>query len=214
MRRKPVQKLLERIGRQRTRLGSSRERIVDRLAARPTAPRGAARADGLVLDHLDAELATVESTVAAAEDAYVLASRRVTELREERDTATGYLRELYRPIPSLLGGLPLRGAPVLAVNPGSPAALAHHIPKAIEVLRDLDRDSPPRLIGLRIDTGVLADELETALAPLEAAFRAVDDASAELKLARARAHRAFEPAPPVVKWVSTALDGLRSLADS
>ncbi len=214
MRRKPVRKLLERIAERRTNLRSSRAHLVRRLAARPAAPPGAAGAYGLVLDHLDAELAAVETGVTAAEDGYVQARERVTASRRERNCAADDLRELYIPIQHVVGRLPVRGAPVLAFNPDSPAALAHHMPLAIQVLRDLAREPPPKVIGVTIDAGVLAGELEAGLAPLEAGLRALIEAESDLQVARARADEAFGPAQPVVKWVSQALGGLRGLADS
>ncbi len=88
------------------------------------------------------------------------------------------------------------------------------MPLAIDVLRDLARKPPLKVIGITIDAGVLADGLEAALGPLKNGLRALIEAESELKIARARADEAFAPAEPVVKWVSEALDGLRGLADS
>ncbi len=88
------------------------------------------------------------------------------------------------------------------------------MPLAIEVLRDLARKPPLKVIGVTIDAGVLADGLEAALGPLEAGLHALVEAESEVKIARVRADEAFAPAEPVVKWVSEALGGLRGLADA
>ncbi len=183
-------------------------------AARPTAPPGAAAAYGLVLDHLDAELATVETGIAATEDAYVRARERITKSRRERNRAADDLREQYSGIQRALNRLPVKGGEIFAVTPGSPAALAHHMPLAIDVLRDLARQPPLKFIGVTIDAAVLADGLEAALGPLKGGLRALIEAESEVKIARARADEAFAPAEPVVKWVSEALGGLRGLADA
>ncbi len=214
MRRKPARNLLDRVARQRANLRTSRARLANRLAARPTAPPCAARAYNLVLDHLDAGLATVESAVTATEDAYVAARERAAACRQQRDQATLHLREVYIPIQRLVGRLPVKGAAALAVAADSPADLAHQMPLAIDVLRALAREPPPKVLGVTIDAAVLAGVLEAALGPLDAALRAIDEGDFELQIARGRADAAFVPAQPVVKWVSQALTGLRGFAES
>ncbi len=214
MRRKAVRKLLERMARIGANLRSSRRHLCERLAARPCAPRRAARFYRLVLDHLGAELAIVETDLTAAEDACSLARPRPTECRRQRDDATFMIRELYIPIRRLLGDLPVKGAAILAVLPASPAEFAGHLPLAIDVLRDLDRQPPWQVGGVTVDAGDLAGELEAALPTLAAALRALEEAEADLRMARSRADGAFARGEKVVSWVSEAVKGLRGLADS
>ncbi len=214
MRRAPAREPLERIARRRGTLRSSRGRLAERLGARLTAPPGAARDYGLVLDHLDAELATAEDAVTTTENAYARARERAAACRKGRDQAFTGLREPYRRIQTVLGRLPIRGAEVLAVTPASPAALVQHVPLAIEVLRDLARRPPPKVIGVTIDADVLAGELEAGLGPLMDGLRALVGAETDLKFARVQAEEALGSARPVVKWVSEALAGLRGLADA
>ncbi len=65
-------------------------------------------------------------------------------------------------LPALVAPRPPKTTPVPPSTPhprgfqrpsraGSPAALVHHMPMAIQVLRDLARESQPKLIGLRIE---------------------------------------------------------------
>ncbi len=121
---------------------------------------------------------------------------------------------LYAPIQRLLGDLPIRGSAVLAVAPSAPDALALHLPHAIEILRDLDREPPWPVNGVRVDAGALAADLETALVPLDAALGALVEAELELKFAQHRANEALDYGQKVASWVSEALDGLRGLADA
>ncbi len=214
MKRKPARQLLERAARRRATLRTSGARLAQRLSARAGAPPELVRAYDLVLDHLAAELAAVESGVTAAEDAYIAARERAAGCRKERDRSATYLRESYLRIRRVLGRLPIQGAEILAVRADSPEALAHHMPLAIAALRALDREPAPKLIGVTVDAGVLAGDLETALAPLKARLRALYEARTELKIARAGADEALGSAQPVVKWVSQALAGLRDLGSS
>ncbi len=153
------------------------------LAARPAAPRGEDFSYDLVFDHLYGELAEVEAELGCAEIEYGAAEIRVTQLRRKRERATSRLYASHRPIERFCRSQPdLKGAGIVGPTPESPDALAHQVALTVEFLRVLESDAAARrnatalAPGVRIDAGVLADDLEPGLLPLENAIAAEEEA--------------------------------------
>ncbi len=217
MRRKPARKLLRSIATLRSTLRRSRRRLCRLLADRPAASHNTARPAqdrtyGPVFDHLDAELAIVERDLAAAEDNLAANRVRPIQLRGRRDLDAASLADLHTPIRRLLGGQPIKGADILPVAPDSPEALAYHMTLAVDVLRALEREPPWPVGGVRVDAGVLADELEDGQRTLEASLRALEHSEWDVMHARSEANEAFARAGEVTSWVAWMLEGLSGLA--
>ncbi len=104
MRRKSAIRRLESIGRLRDLLRASVERLRRRLAERPAAPCGE---DGYAptFEHLDAELAAVESGLTAFETAYDLDRVKLTALRHALGRVATELYHRHAAILRLLRGV-------------------------------------------------------------------------------------------------------------
>ncbi len=148
MRRKSVRQILKSIGALRATVRSERDRIGRRLADRLAAPTHAAEGYSLVLTHLEAELAAIETDLAAAEDAYANLKHRPAELRRRRDRAALKLYERLAPLRRLLSRLPeLRSAGIVGSTPSAPRSLVEQTTQTVAFLRQLERDPPPRRRG-------------------------------------------------------------------
>ncbi len=213
MRRKSVRQILESIGRLRATVRSERVRIGRRLAERLAAPTRAAQAYSLVLAHLEAELAAIETDLAAAEDAYGNLKHRPAELRRRRDRAALKLYERLAPLRRLLSGLPeLRSTGIVGSTPSAPRPLVEQTAQTVAFLRQLERDPPPPMHGVIIDPGAAAEDLEAAGGRLGALLEELKGAEAQATAARAEAERALAHAKSVAPFVMQALEGLAGLA--
>ncbi len=213
--RKPARRILRSIARLRSSLQVCRDHLGRRLAERH-AQRGAY---GPVFDHLDAELKTVESELADAENGLAADQLSAALLRQKRDRASLELRDRHRPIERFCRSQPgLRGAGIVDSTPECPYALEQQATQTVDFLRALEADAaagrnPPALTaGVSVDTGALADDLEGGLPRLQAAITAVERAESDVRLARGRANQGFVEAERVLSWVARMLDGLSGLA--
>ncbi len=213
MRRKSVRLLLKGIGELRTTLKAQRARIGRRLATRLAAPPGVGPAYGPVLQHLEAELVALETDLAAAEDRYALVKQRPCELRRKRDAVVAELHQILRPLKRLLATISdawkYAGT---GSTPASPLELAADASSTVDFLRQLERDPPPPVLGVSLDPGAAAADLEAARLRLESVLEVLPAAESDAVAAREKAAAAMEHAKNVAPWVAQAIEGLAGLA--
>ena len=211
MRRKPIVHRLRSIARLRSVLERTRRPLDRALRDRPAARVGLTYLP--LLDHLHAELVTVERRLAGAEDAYFVAKAQAASLREERDRVADSLRQQHENVRRWL--LSLYGDSLRAVvgpAPQSPPALARHARRAVAVLRDLaHRPVTPVLGGGRIDPALLAVDLERRVEPLDVVLAQLDVAAAGIVAAQEHAARAMGEARQVESSVVRCVEGLGGL---
>ncbi len=213
MRRKSVRKVLKSIAQLRATLRSERDRIGGRLGQRLGAPIGAAQAYRTVLEHLEAELAALDTDLADAEDAYARVKQRLAELRQRRGRAASGLYKLHAPVQRLLASFPEgRGAGIVGLTAAAPRPLAEQAARTVDFLRQLEHAPPPPIRGIIIDPGAAASDLEAAGGRLEAVLEELEGAEARAAAARAEAETVIAHAGSVAPWVTRAIEGLAGLS--
>ncbi len=213
MRRKPVREILQSLGQLRRTVVAERLQLARDLGGRLAAPREAANAYRAVLAHLEAELLSLETDLAAAEDAYGAEKQRPTAFRRRRDHAAAELYALHAPLRRLLATFPcIETAGFVTQARREPDLLVAEASETLGVLRRFERDPPPPSRGIVIDPGPVAAELEAARGRLKTALGELEVAKARAGTAREEAKAAIRRTKEVAPWVTRTLEGLAGLA--
>ncbi len=162
---------------------------------------------------MEDELAALVTDLATAEDRYVAAKELLREVRGRRDGAVAALRG---PLQSLLRLLTsLSETWNFAVNgsvPPDPQGLVEEAPLIIDLLRRLERDPPPPVLGVSLDAGVAAADLEAARDRLKGVLAELAEAESGAVATRQQADAAMAHTKNVAPWVIQAIEGLAGLA--
>ena len=208
-----MRQVLESIGQLRRTVELERERLGRRLAGRLAAPPGVAEAYGPVLKHLEAELAALEAELAAAEDEYASVKQLPGELRRQRGAAVAELRRIQKPLLRLLATVfDTRRCTGIGSTPSDPQRLVAEASSTVDFLRRLERDPLPPALGVILDAGEAAADLEGARERLEEVLDLLTAAESDVTFARERAAAAIAHAESVGPWVVQAIEGLVGLA--
>lgn len=221
MRRKAVVRSLESIARLRAVLracsASLARRVACRLGRRQEAPRDGDLDCRPLLESFRAELALVERGLTVAEDEYARARARGMDLRPEHEDAKWSLHRKQSQIRRLISQLPdgrrlLEQAAIASTTPQAAPALVRQTERTIRLLSDLDPATLKPSACLRIDPGILGEELQTPLRRLEAAGATLEDARAAADVRRCRADDELARAKLVVPGIARCLESLCRLA--
>ena len=216
MRRKAVTRCLDTIRKLRATIRFSGEDLVHRLARRSAASVRESFIYRPVLEHWDAELATVESALSLAEDAYVRDKARLADLRRQRNKAALALREEYNRLHRLLRAVvdleDLTCADIMTPPPVSATMLPRHVDCAAHLIRDLDREGHWPLSRIGLPAALVAESLAAGASELTDANRALDEAAVDVDLSHSQADDATDAAARVAPWIAKALDSLCRLA--
>ncbi len=166
MRRVDVSRRLGSVEEVRASLGAHRGRIDDNLnVQRPPSPDSGFSYQSM-FDHMDGELAKVESQLVEAEDRHVRQMVVISQLRRRRDhgvtdvydkqtAARGVLVHLYGK------DRDFEVAAVPGQTPQSSKVLAEQVDQTVKLLRNPEGESPShRVAGVGVDLATMADDLE------------------------------------------------------
>ncbi len=212
--RKSVRDLVSAIGRLRATIEVQRHRIARRLGERLAASPRAAEAYPPVLEHLEAELATLEADLVAAENAYLEAKQRLAGLRRLRERAVRDLHQLHAPLERHLTGIVEMPGGGRGGATRDPHALVQQAGCTVDVLRVLESDPPPPILGVSLDPAAAAADLGAARERLAAVLGELTAEESDVKLAQAEAEAAIAHCESVAPWVARTLEGLAGLAQA
>ncbi|MCP3957137.1 MAG: hypothetical protein GY719_04735 [bacterium] len=212
MRRKTVTRRLDTIRKLRAMIRFSGDDLVHRLSRRAAAAVRESSPYRPVLEHFDAELATVERALGPAEDAYDRDKARLGGLRQQRNDAASKLRDEYKRLHRLLRAVVepelLTGAGITCPPPAGTAVLARHVECTAHVLRDLDRAGQWPLARIGLPVALAAESLESGARQLTEAGRDLDRGVVAADISRNLADEAATRADRVVPWIARALASL------
>ena len=215
MRRKQVSRRLSSISEVRTSLRTHRDHIGSRLEERyvPATPEDAISYQRH-FDHMDQELARVESGLVAAEDAHVRNLIRIVELRRGVRKATEAVYDKQVAGRRVLAGLygkerDFELAAVEGATPQTPRILAEQVDQTIKLLRDPGVEIPEEAIkGVAVDFGTVADDLQDGLNGLGDVRADLDLSTKAADGTRQIVHKAIEAYDRVFPWVAQNLESL------
>ncbi|MCP3962630.1 MAG: hypothetical protein GY719_32730 [bacterium] len=226
MRSKEVSRRLGSIAEVRASIQTHRDRIASQVEERytPASTDAAAGYPQTYFDHMDHELATVETRLVEAEDAHIRRLVRLAELRRRRGEVVknlydkqvagrGVLADLYK-------GREFELTAVEGSTPQKPQALAEQVDQTVKLLRDPGVEIPePAVAGIAVEFEAVALDLETSLKPLQEVRGLVTRAAKAADGTRQIVHVAIEAYDRVFPWVAQNLESLfrlvgeRELAD-
>ncbi len=95
-----------------------------------------------------------------------------------------------------------------------PLALVQQAGCTVDLLRRLERDAPPPVLGVSLDPAAADADLEAARERLAAVLEELTAAESNAKLAQAEAEAAIAHTESVAPWVARTLEGLAGLAQA
>ena len=224
MRRKEVTRPLTSIAEVRASMFAHRNEIGRLLDERPTSPEGGGFSQ-IYFDQMDAELATVEGNLVAAEDAHVRKQAQVVQARRlSRQLADGIYDKQTAARQILAGTFGSQHAFELAATSGNtpqgPMTLPEQVDQTIKMLRDPAGALPTvRIRGVELSFSDMADDLEADLAEVKTSREAYDRRRKEVDATRLATNEAIAECQRVFPWVASSLESLfrlvgeRELAD-
>ncbi|MCP3963085.1 MAG: hypothetical protein GY719_35040 [bacterium] len=215
MRRKQVSRRLGSLAEVRTSLRTHRGHIGGRLDVRyiPATPEGAFSYQSY-FDHMDQELAKVETGLIAAEDVHVRNLIRIVELRRNVREVTEAVYDKQVAGRRILAGLygkerDFELAAVEGATPQTSRILAEQVDQTIKLLRNPGVEVPEKAIeGVDIDFETVATDLQTGLTGLGNVRADLDLATKAADGTRQIVYKAIEAYDRVFPWVAQNLEGL------
>ncbi len=202
----------------RASLAAHRGRIGDNMdAQRPVSPETGFSYQ-VMFDHMDGELAKVESRLVETEDQHVRQLARISQLRRQRDQgATGvYEKQIAaRGILAHLYGKD-RDFEVAAVSGKTPQfskSLAEQVDQTVKFLRNPEGEVPSeKIAGVGVDFAIMADDLESGQKQLIEVRADLVQATKEADGTRQTTNQAIQEFDLVFLWVARSLEALFRLA--
>ncbi len=202
----------------RASLAAHRGRIGDNLGAqRPVSPETGFSYQ-VMFDHMDGELAKVESRLVETEDQHVRQLARISQLRRQRDQgATGvYEKQIAaRGILAHLYGKDrdFEVAAVSGTTPQSSKSLAEQVDQTVKFLRNPEGEVPSeKIAGVGVDFAIMADDLESGQKQLIEVRADLVQATKEADGTRQTTNQAIQEFDLVFLWVAQSLEALFRLA--
>ncbi len=213
MRRKDVTNRKTSIAEVRASVHAHRGRIGRQLEERPAAPGEAAYSQAY-FDHMDAELAAVESDLVQAEDQHVRKQIQVSQVRKQTDEIASAVYDKQTAARQILVGLygsehQFELAAVSGKTPQGPTTLPEQVDQTVKLLRNPEGEVPAKRVGgVDVDFTGLADDLETGLGQYRSSRVELERRRKEADATRLEANLAIEAYDQVFPWVASSLQGL------
>ncbi len=224
MRRKDVDRRLGSIAEVRASVHAHRGQIGRQLEERPASPSEGAYSQAY-FDHMEAELATVESNLTTAEDAHVRKQIQVSKVRQRSEELTSSVYDKQTSARQILVGLfgskhQFALTAASGSTPQGPQTLPEQVDQTVKLLRNPAGDTPAKKVGgVDVDFGIMADDLELDLGQYRFSRTELERLRKEGDATRLATNQAIEAFDQVFPWVASSLEGTfrlvgeRDLAD-
>ncbi len=217
MRRKEVSRRLTSVAEVRTSQQTHRDRVGGKLDQRP-----AAQIAGMLsqpyFDHMDEELAAIESELVTTEDAHVRNLVRLVQLRREGTALTSEVYDKQTAARQILVGLygPESDYELAAASGETPRVaqpLAEQVDQTVKLLRDpVAIELAVRLKGVTFELAVVADDLESSRDRLLKSRGEYQQTKKATDGTRILVNAAIEQFDRVFPWVASSLESIFRLA--
>ncbi len=128
--------------------------------------------------------------------------------------AVAELHRIQKPLQRLLASISdTWSCAGIGSTPADPQRLIAEASATVDFLRRLERDPPPPVLGVSLDAGDAAADLEGARERLQEVLDLLTAAESDVAFARERAASAIAHAESVGPWVAQAIEGLAGLAE-
>ncbi len=218
MRRAEVSRRLGSAEEVRGALAAHRGRIGDNLGAqRPPSPDTGFSYPAM-FDHMEIELAKVESRLVEADDQHVRQQVRIRQFRRQRDEGASDVYEKQTAARGILANLygkdrDFEVAAVSGKTPQSSKLLAEQVDQTVKMLRNPeDQSLSEKVAGVGVDFDVMADDLEDGQKQLTEVRVGLVQATKVADGTRQTTNRAIEEFDLVFLWIAPSLEGLFRLA--
>ncbi len=224
MRRKEVTRRKTSISEVRASVHAHRGRIGRQLGERPAAPGEAAYSQAY-FDHMDAELARVESGLIEAEDEHVRKRIQVSRARQVSEDLASVVYDKQTSARQILAGLygskhEFELGAMSGKTPQGPTTLPEQVDQTVKLLRNPEGETPAKKVGgVDVDFTGLADDLEGGLEHYRSSRVEFERRRKEADATRLESNQAIAEYDRVFPWVASSLEGLfrlvgeRDLAD-
>ncbi len=214
MRRIEVSRRLGSVEEVRASLAAHRGRLGDKLdVQRPAAPESGFSYQAN-LDHMDGQLAKVQSQLVDAEDQHVRQMARIRQLRRRRDQGAADTYDKQTAARGILASLygkdrDFEVAAVSGKTPKSSKALAEQVDQTVKFLRSPEGEVPSsRVAGVGVDFAAMADDLKNGQQQLIEVRADLAQAEKQADGTRQTTARAIENFDVVFLWAARSLEGL------
>ena len=172
----------------------------------------------VMFDHMEDELAKVESKLVESEDRHVRQLARISELRRRRDEGVAETYDKQTATRGILAALygkdrDFELAAVSGKTPASSKTLAEQVDQTVKFLRNPEVAEPSsKVAGVGVDLETMADDLENGQKHLVKVRAELVQATKEADGTRQITAQAIKEFDLVFLWIARSLEGLFRLA--
>ncbi len=224
MRRKDITRRKTSSAEVRAAVQAHRGQVGRQLDERPASPNETAYSQAY-FDHMDTELATVESDLVEAEDQHVRKQIQIDQARQQSDELASSVYDKQTSARQILVGLfgskhQFALTAASGSTPQGPQTLPEQVDQTVKLLRNPAGDTPAKKVGgVDVDFGIMADDLELDLGQYRFSRTELERLRKEGDATRLATNQAIEAFDQVFPWVASSLEGTfrlvgeRDLAD-